>query len=120
VSEPARGQRGAWGAFARAMGSTVLAMAMIGLAIARLGRVPRPTFEPVANIEGTRAVLGRVALVRRGEARGQHLGWSVLCSGREVVSLAGVERPTIARGDAGAVRVVRGDFQRSFDGERCR
>jgi hypothetical protein len=102
------------------MGSTLLATAMIGLAIARLRRVPRPTFEPVANIEGTRAVLGRVALVRRGEARGQHLGWSVLCSGREVVSVPGAERPVIARGDAGEVRVVRRDFQRSFDAERCR
>lgn len=103
----------------RWIGSTALAIAMVGLGIARLRRVARPAFSPVYAIPDTRAVLGRVALVRAGERAGTDLGWSVLCGGREVASVPGLSRPTIERRGARVIVRARG-FERSFDGQICR
>lgn len=103
----------------RWIGATALAMALVGLGIARLGRVARPQFSPVYAVPETRAVLGRVALVRAGERSGTDLGWSVLCAGREIVSVPGLARPTIERRGPRVVVRARG-FERAFDGQMCR
>jgi hypothetical protein len=105
------------------VGSTLLVAVMIGAAIARLKRVARPTFEPVARIEGTSATLGRVSLVRAGERGGTVLGWSVLCAGREVAVFPGVTRPevTVERTADGGSAIVarRGQLERTIDRSRC-
>ena len=106
-------------ALGRWMGATALAIAMVGLGIARLRRVARPQFSPVYAIPDTRAVLGRVALVRAGERSGTDLGWSVLCGGREIASVPGLARPTIERRGSSVVVRARG-FERAFDGQICR
>ncbi|MFO0557347.1 MAG: hypothetical protein U0269_04960 [Polyangiales bacterium] len=105
------------------VGSTLLVALMIGAAIARLKRVARPTFEPVAQIEGTGATLGRVSLVRAGERGGAVLGWSVLCAGREVAVFPGVARPTVTvvrRADgASAIVARRGEVERTIERASC-
>lgn len=106
-------------ALLRWLGATALAMVIVGLGIARLRRVARPQFAPVYAIPNSRAVLGRVALVRAGEREGADLGWSVLCAGREIVSVAGRTRPTIEQRGTQVVVRARG-FERAFDGQMCR
>jgi hypothetical protein len=120
----ARGSTPSWSRATLAfVGSTLLVALMIGAVIARLKRVARPTFEPVARIEGTGATLGRVSLVREGERGGAVLGWSVLCEGREVAVFRGVVRPTVTvvpSADGGAVIVARrGAIERAVDRARC-
>lgn len=102
--------------------STLIAAMLIGAAIARLQRVARPTFVPVERVARTSAMLGRVSLLRPGEAQGTMLGWSVLCAGRELAVFPGARRPTLrsVQGDGGSsiVATVNGD-ERVLDLSQC-
>jgi hypothetical protein len=82
----------------------VVVLAAFALALARLRRVPRPRFEPVAQRAGGRVAVGRVWLARRGEP-GRLLGWSVVCNGREVIGRPGAQPIVLEDAPAGEVRV---------------
>jgi hypothetical protein len=73
---------------ARALGSALLALALIAGVIARLRRVERPVFERVSSDVSGRVQLGPVRLARHGE-QGRVIGWAVRCDGREVWSRLG-------------------------------
>lgn len=105
--------------FMRTMLSSVLAWVLIAAGIARLGRVPRPTFtgvERIADEEGRTLELGRVSLVRPGRSEGRVLGWAIRCGGREIISVRGGERPRFERAPDRRITVVRGAFRREIRG----
>jgi hypothetical protein len=104
--------------FMRTMMSLVFAWVLIAAGIARLGRVPRPTFtrvERIADEEGQTLELGQVSLVRPGQSEGRVLGWAIRCGGREIISVRGVERPQFERADR-RITVVHGAFRREIRG----
>lgn len=80
----------------RALLSLLAASALVGLALVRLARVPRPRARAVADLAAGRVVIERVTL------RERVIGHVVRCDGRAVIERIG-ERPPTAREVGGSV-----------------
>lgn len=90
---------------ARAVGSVLIAVALLAAGLARMRRVERPVFALAATSPDGSMQLGRVRLARRGET-GRVLGWTARCAGREVWSRLGERPEVILRVDHGSVSVA--------------